>query len=136
LTPLDGKKFDLYTQKAFRENRALTANKNNYTGTSYVRIATEAFFKNADVTVQPIVKMNDDNWLLSAIYPSRLQPFVNFEIENQKREFLNVATRLQNRNRSALDKLKKLSRNDNKGKIKVSSMGEFLGGFVSAFLDK
>lgn len=132
LSPLDGHKYELYTQKAFRSNQPMLATRNNYSGTSYVRLATEAFFQNSDVYVHPITKAGDENWLLSAIYPTRFYNVIYPEIEKQLDTFHEVVKQHQNKNRDILDKLKHFTLKTKNTIDNPTILGKVIGGVISA----
>lgn len=134
LTPLDGRRYDLYTQKAFREGQTIVVPGTKYSGESYVRLATEAFFGCVDGNIQPIASVGDA-WLLSAIYPSRLASLIQPEIEKEKYNFKLAIDNIQAKHRDSMNRLKHLVGQRPAGESRhISVAGEFLGGIIKAFI--
>lgn len=133
LTPLDGRHNELYTQQAFREGQAIVGPGNKASGESYIRLASEAFFRCSEVIIQPIASAGDA-WLLSAIYPSRLVCWILPEIEKEKLNFKQAIDKIQMKHRDLMNKLKQLMANRSVGeKSRAALAGEFLGGIIKAF---
>ena len=134
LTPLDGRRHELYTQQAFREGQAIVGPGNKASGESYIRLASEAFFRCSEVIIQPIAKAADD-WLLSAIYPSRLVCWILPEIEREKRNFKQAIDKIQVKHRDMMSKLERLTTSHPVGeKSRAALAGEFLGGIIKALI--
>jgi len=140
LTPLDGRRYELYTQKAFRERQAIVGPGNKASGESYVRLATESFFRRPDMTVQPPVIIQPiartgDAWLLSAIYPYRLAQWILPEIEREKGNFKRAMENIQVRHRDTMSKLKGLIGARVPGqRSRATLAGEFLGGIIKGYM--
>lgn len=138
LAPLDGSHTDLYTQKAFREGKALLAPGDKYSGGSNdfsVKMATEAFFHRQDVTVYPVVASGDEQWLCSAIFPATIEIFVKPELDRLKPEFTRLMEQSQDKSRESLNKIKMLYvPNSDSSSGVFSGVGEILGGIIKAFM--
>jgi len=140
LTPLDGKRYELYTQRAFREGQAIVGPGNKASGESYVKLATESFFRRSGkmiqppVVIQPIARTGDA-WLLSAIYPYRLAEWILLEIERQKENFKRAMENIQAKHRDTMSKLERLTgRRLPAQKSPATFAGEFLGGIIKGFI--
>jgi hypothetical protein len=135
LTPLNGKKNELYTQLSCRHKRTFTAEPNKYSGTSeqiLVKMATEAFFNNAAVNVQWLVTSGDSKWILSAIYPKNMEELIEGELRRLKPEFAQVMECWQKQHRASLNRLKLLYVNSaSSGKSWPTLLGEFLMGLAN-----
>lgn len=136
LHPLSGKQSDLFTQVAFRQEKTLIAERNKYSGGRSElasKTATEAFFGNIPVAVQPIVKSGDDKMLISAIYPAHLCPFVEPELIKLTAEFHKHVEETQKTKRLALGKLAELSKLPIPGDDYMLKFITYLGGFTKGF---
>lgn len=135
LGALDGRRYELYTHKAFREGQAVVAPRNKFSGESYVRLATEAFVSYREGIVQPVVR-SGDSLLISAIYPAQLVRWVLPEIEREKGNFARVIDHIQGKNRDVLNKLREMTENRSTCNYTgIALTGEFLGGFVKGLIN-
>ena len=135
LGSLDGRRYELYTHKAFREGQAVVAPRNKFSGESYVRLATEAFVSYREGVVQPVAR-SGDSLLISAIYPARLVRWVLPEIEREKHNFERAIDQIQGRNRQMLSKLREMTEiRSGCNHSGIGLTGEFLGGFVKGLIN-
>ncbi|RZJ77673.1 MAG: hypothetical protein EOO20_28625 [Chryseobacterium sp.] len=137
ITPLDGRRNELYTQQAFRADfSTLLAKGSHYSGDLQdmpVKMSTEAYFNRCDVNVQPLYKSGDEKLLLSAIYPSVYEGRIKGGLSALLPQFADMMMYIDKDNRKGFEKLNEFASRSDKTYDTVTAWGRFWGSFGGSF---